>query len=391
MTDKKLIIKALTIIILFGMTQNMYGQFLKKLKKNLEAKVEKKVDNKIDVLLNDKNSTTSEQENNETISNTTKDGASTVNDPNIITYKAPSSDFIDILVQSHKGLPRYGEIHYQRGVTTPINRNGYKALVELKYFKETYADINRSKLTSYEEKSSGDQKQENSFFAQNHLKNLAGYVCSEDVLKKYFCDESANSSNSNNKSKSIKTIPCEFVDRYGDRKPPQYWGGSQNNEFQQQRNYKGFLENHLETLLSWANTFYENDEQVAYLVNRTNISGKYDFKNKGFWLSGLMRGGSFMLHSTNFLAYSENEKKIKNSHQKFFFSINPQKAKEFNIQDRVPIHCVFKVKVFPKVVNHTQVRFEFELADQTIEIYSKNPALTDKLGEINIENIQSKY
>ncbi|WP_106145267.1 hypothetical protein [Flagellimonas meridianipacifica] len=394
--------KVLVTFLLLGMTQNIQGQFLKKLKQNLEDKVEKKVDKEINVLLDDKKPTTPEQENkvgqvkkvpqeNKTVSNTTKGGVNTINETNIITYKAPSSDFIDIVIQSHKGLPRYGDIHYRRGVTTPVNKNGYKALVELKYLKKTYADINRSKLTSYQEKSSGDQKQENSYFAQSHLKNLAGYTCSEEVLKKYFCDESDNSSNLQNKNKVKRKIPCEFVDRYGDRRPPSYWGGSRGNEFQQQRSYKGFLENHLQALQSWADTFYENDEQIVYYVCGSGIQGKYDFKNKGYWLAGLMGGGSFMLHSSNFLAYSENEKKIKNSRQQFFFSIDPQKAKEFNLQERVPVNCVFKVKVFPKVVNHTQVQLEFELVDQTIEIYSKNPALTEKLGEINIENIQSKY
>jgi len=404
MIHRELNIKVLVVFLLLGVAQNMQGQFVKKLKQNLEAKVEKKVDKEIGVLLNNENPTTPEHEdkpgsmktapeNNKTVANTAKEGVNTINDTNIITYKAPFSDYIDIIIQSHKGLPRYGNINYRLGVTTPVNRNGYKTLIELKYFKETYADINPSKLTSYQEKSAGDQKQENSFFAQSHLKNLAGHTCSEEVLKKYFCDESENSSNSQNKNKEIRRIPCEFVDRYGDRRPPSHWGGSRNNEFQQQRSYKGFLENHLKALQTWADTFYENDEETAYYVCGSGIQGKYDFKNKGFWISGLMGSGgsNFMLHSSNFLAYSENEKKIKNSHQQFFFSIDPQKAKEFNLQERIPINCVFKVKVFPKVVNHKQVQFDFELVDQTIEIYSKNPALTEKMGEIDIEKLQSKY
>lgn len=398
MVKRKPIFIALILFFLLGPVQNMRGQFFKKLKKNMDDKIEKKVDNEIDALLNEKSPKTPEQKNNNNQTKTKsksnpQNSVPQINETNIITYKAPSTDFIDITIQSHKGMPRYGDIHYRLGVTAPVNRNGYKALVELKYFKEMYVDINRSKLTSYEENSSGDQKQKNSYFAQSHLKNLAGNVCSEEVLKKYFCDTTTKPVNTNNKYKNQRNIPCKFIDAYGTRRPPSHWGGSRNNEFQQQRSYKEFLEKHLTALQSWADTFYENGEQVVYYVSRSAIIGKYDFKNKGYWLSGLLSSGSsgFMLHSSNFLAYSENEKKIKNSHQQFFFSISPQKAKEFNLQDRVPITCVFKVKVLPKISNDTNIQFEFELVDQTIEIYSKNPALTDKLGEINIESLIAKY
>ncbi|WP_431126241.1 hypothetical protein [Flagellimonas flava] len=386
-----------------GVFQNIQAQFFKKLKQSVENRIAEKADKEIDGMFK-YNHTEKPKKENETVhingqqENTSiapKKPAEEVaqsSDTDVITYKAPSADFVDIIIQSHKGLPRYGDLHYRLGVTTPVNNEGYKKLVELKFLRETYDDMNLAKLTSYEEKSSGDQRQGNSYFAQSHLKNLAGQVCSEEVLKTYFCDETANASNTNTKSKyqSSRQIPCEFSDSYKIRKVPSHWGGSRNNEFQQQRSYKGFSEKYLRTLQSWADTFFGNGEQVAYLVNTTNINGKYDFKNKGFWLTGLIRSSGFMLHPSNFLAYSENEKKIKNSHQQFFFSIDPQKAKEFNLQERVPLNCVFKVKVFPKVVNHTQVQFDFELVDPIIEIYSKNEALTEKLGEIDIENLQSK-
>ena len=407
MKKGKIVYAILIGFFLMGTSQNVQGQFLKKLKKQVEGEIEKLANEEMDGVLNGKETETSTQEkdapqtktaqksevpkNNGSIPLEQKNNAPKANAPNTLTYKAPSANFIDVTIQSHNGLPRYGEIYYKRG-ETGSSYNAYKALVELKYLKEAYSDMDHGKLTSNEEEKKGDQKLKNSRFAQQNLLRLAGHVCSEAVLKQYFCEPSSSTPKTTKTGKAIRTIPCEFVDNYGNRTPPGYWGGSRNNQFQQMRSYKGFVDNHLDNLQKWAETFYDNDEQVVYYVSRSGISGKYDFKKKGYWLSGLIRGGvgDFMLHSSNFLAYTENEKKIKHSSEKFFFAMDPAKAKEANLQDRSPVFCVFKVKVLPKTSNQTRVQFEFELVDQTIEVYSKDPALIHKLGEIDLNDLQSK-
>ena len=292
-----------------------------------------------------------------------------------ITYESPSKDFIDITIQSHNGLPRFGDLYFHRGVTPPVNPNTYKGLVEMKYLAAAYADIDKNKITSGGGVNNNDVKINNSNFSQQHLLQLVGKLGTEEFLKKYFCDASNT------------TTPCTFIDANGKRKHIGRWGNS-TNQFQQMRSYKAVVTNYLDELQNWSKTFFKDDQEIVYYVSRSMIIDKYDFKQKGYWLTGF-GSGSFMLRGFQFNAYTENEKKLKN--QKMFLSILPAKAKELNIQNRAPIFTVFKVKVLPKVANSSHiVDFSFELESKVIEIY-KDIALTNKIGEINIDNTEFKY
>ncbi|WP_147296660.1 hypothetical protein [Flagellimonas nanhaiensis] len=371
------------------------AQFFKKLKKNVEEKIVQRASDKTDELLNGKEGETgiSESEESNPVPSTKKEDtqsgkiskeptkklASLGNDDNVITYKAPSKEFIDVVIQSHDGLPRYGSLYFYRGKTAPTNNMAYKNLVELKFLKDAYGDMDRSKLTKYDQTQTGDQKVKNSYFSQQHLLGVASYVCSDGVLKDSFCDSETKSN-------------CVFYDRAGDRKRIGYWGGAGKNEFAQMRSYLGFLKNYFTSLKDWSGTFYKDGTQIAYYVNRAAVAEKYDFKNKGYWISNVISrfGTSFMLHHSGFLPYTENEKALESSGKKFFLSVDPSTAKELNLQERAPVFTVFKVKVYPKIRNHTNVALEFELESQTIEVY-RDIALTQKMGEIDIQSLKSKY
>jgi hypothetical protein len=286
-------------------------------------------------------------------------------DKNIITYNSPSSDYLDITIQSYKGLPRFGEKHYVRGVTPPTNLNAYKALIKMKYLNAIYADMDKSKLTS-NDMNNTNLKDSNSRFAQNNLLQLAKSVGSDALLEKYFCD------------KPPTATKCTLIDAYGRRKRIQYWGGSRKNQFQQMRSYKSFVKDHFEALQNWSKTFFKGDQEMVYYIGRSMVVGKYDFKQKGYWTStGLP-----------FTAHTENERKFYN--QKVLISIPATKAKELNIQNRVILFAVYKVKAVPKVNHQRHFEFLFELESKTIELY-RDSALTKKVGEINIENSIFKY
>jgi RNA polymerase-interacting CarD/CdnL/TRCF family regulator len=283
-------------------------------------------------------------------------------DKNTITYTSPSKDYLDITIQSHKGLPRFGEIYYERGVTPPTNQGAYRALIKMKYLKAIYADIDKNKLTSYD-RTNSNLKDANSRFAQNDLLQLAGMIVSDALLQKYFCDKPT-------------TTKCIFNTVYG-RKPIRNWGGSRTNQFQQMRGYRSFVKDHLEALQNWSNTFFKGDQEIVYVVSRSAVSGKYDFKQKGYWIR----------NEAPFTTYTESERKFKN--RKVLISIPTAKAKELNLRDRVPLFAVYKVKALPKV-NQTHFEFSFELVSKTIEFY-KDPALTKKIGQINLDNAIFKY
>ncbi len=280
-----------------------------------------------------------------------------------IIYTSPSSDYLDITIQSFKGLPRFGKKYFVRGVTPLTNSNVYRALIEMKYLNAIYADMDKNKLTSYD-RTNTNLKDSNSRFGQNNLLQLAKLVGSDALLEKYFCD------------KPPTATKCTLIDAYGKRKRIQYWGGSRKNQFQQMRSYKSFVKDHFEALQNWSKTFFKDNQEIVYYIGESMVVGKYDFKQKGYWTrTGLP-----------FTPHTENERKFTN--QKVLIPLPTAKAKELNISDRVILFAVYKVKAIPKV-NQTHFKFLFERESKTIEFY-RDIALTKKVGEINIENTTFK-
>jgi len=298
---------------------------------------------------------------------------------NTITYKAPSKKFIDITIQSHKGLPRFGEQHYLRNVTPFTNIDAYQQLVDLKYMTSVFNDINKNAIT--ENKNSSDKKERHSAIAQTKLLRLAGLLCSESVLKEYFC--------SGTPQPKAKTQTCVFTDNYGQRKLVPGWGGRGANEFVQRRKYTAFVNEYLNDLQQWSNTFFNSDEEMAYVVGRISVHGKYDFQKKGYWISRpISRLGGRPLSSAQLVIYTENERKLKNS--EILWSIAPENARKLGLTDRSPLFIVTKARFYQENKKGDQAVFKFELAAPALEIY-KDPALSQKLGEIKIDNLVTKY
>ncbi len=378
---------AVLIVTVLGtlMPVSAQGQFFKKLKKSVEDKIVKTASDKTDKLLNGNGAAASVPDtkpgpvsDNKTSQSEKVDKKApfAVNDQNILTFKAPSKDFRDVVIQAHKGLPRYGDLYFLRGTTTPTMNKAYEALLELKFLENTFKDLDRSKLTKHQN-ISGDLEKKNSVFAQNHLLILARETLSDEKLQEYFCDSEAKS-------------PCNFYNSAGERSRVSYWGGTHNNEFAQNRSYTKFIKNHYGTLQTWSNSFYEDGSQIAYFVARGTVAEKYDFGNKGFWIVNIFSvGGDFILHKSNFMAYSENEKTLKNYSKKVFLPVEPTAAKAFNLIERSPVFVVFKVKVTPNVTSPTHIAWEFEMEDTIMEFYKDSP-LSQKMGESDIRTIKFK-
>ncbi len=309
-------------------------------------------------------------------------------DKNTITYKSPSSDYVDITIQSYKGLPRFGKKYFVRGVTPPTNSNVYRALIEMKYLNAIYADMDKNKLTSYD-RTNTNLKDSNSRFAQNNLLQLAKSVGSDALLEKYFCD------------KPTTAIKCTLIDAYGKRKRIQYWGGSRNNQFQQMRSYKSFVKDHFEVLQNWSKTFFKEGSEIGYIVSQSSVvnlspnrgvSKAYDFQKKGYWLGGVITGGGHPIPTLEFAPFTENEKILKDRHSKIFLSISPEKAKKLSLSVRSPLFTVAKIKIHQNKkipISNERVSFSFELESPIIEIY-KDKALTNKIGEINVDKLLFK-
>ncbi|MFS4467649.1 hypothetical protein [Maribacter sp. 2210JD10-5] len=395
MLQRRIVHTLLIGSFLIGGVQNANGQLLKNLKKKMEQKLEKKADEKTDQLLNGKGekeddqklvhkqaNTASKNQNTKDSTNTLERNEVAVNDANIITCKAPSENFTDIVIQSHNGLPRFGDLYFRRNVTAPTNNKGYQSLLELKYLTDVYADMDRTTLTKGSRNSSEQNASvKHSIFAQRHLFNILANIGSEKLLIKYACDSESGTN-------------CEFFGRYGDRILPNTWGGNQQNQFQQMRSYTGFVKNHLEELQTWAATFFKNGYEVAYYVDRGWINAKYDFKKKGYWVSNLKHSTrGFLIHPSNFLAYTSGEKLLKNDSELIFLPMSPTKAKTLQLEERqikgkISVYTVFKVKVRYREPGQdkTNVQFEYELENSKIELF-KDIALTEKIGELDTNNL----
>ena len=152
---------AVLIVTMLGtlMPVSAQGQFFKKLKKSVEDKVVKTASDKTDKLLNGNGAAASVPDakpgrvsDNKTSHSEKVDKKApfAVNDQNILTFKAPSKDFRDVVIQAHKGLPRYGDLYFLRGTTTPTMNKAYEALLELKFLENTFKDLDRSKLTKHQ-------------------------------------------------------------------------------------------------------------------------------------------------------------------------------------------------------------------------------------------------
>lgn len=376
------------LILLFAIMgfmapNSVNAQFFNKLKKNVEDKVVGVAGEKSDQFLNGETETTvNDNVKTGTATKTTQTGTlvkkeePSLEDQEVLRFKAPSKDFRDVVIQAYNGLPRYGELHFQRGTNTVVTNKAYKALLELKFFEDTFKDMDRSKLTEHQNMT-GDLSKKNSEFAQNLLLTLGRETLSDEELHEYFCDSEAKS-------------PCNFYNPAGERMHVSYWGGTSKNEFAQNRSYTTFVKDHFEALTTWSKTFYTNGSEVAYLVTKATVADKYDFKNKGYWIGNILKiGGNYMLHDSNFLAYTENEKNLKNADKKIFLPMDANRAKTYNLMNRSPVFVVFKVRVTPKVSASTQILWEFELESTTVELY-KDIALGDKLGEVDIRTVTFK-
>ena len=152
------------LLILFGAMVflkpiSTNAQFFKKLKKSIEDKVAETANSKTDRILNGEDNTASTgpvvQSPPKVGSNNPADQAKPVNvkntgqnqDQEVLRFSAPSKDFRDIVIQSHKGLPRYGALHFKRNTHKLITNKAYKAILEMRFLEETFKDMDRVKLT----------------------------------------------------------------------------------------------------------------------------------------------------------------------------------------------------------------------------------------------------
>tara|TARA_B100000508_G_C11452914_1_gene275107 strand:+ start:457 stop:1737 length:1281 start_codon:yes stop_codon:yes gene_type:complete len=418
---KKVKIISLTIGLLFFSYQIANAQNLKGIwrKAKTESKnvIKKKVRKKNDVKTIIGNTST----NNELGSKSLK-----IDYRNELVVKSPSETFMDITIQSFKGLPRLGvQDDYQytlanisdhnqltkaknelkrKRLSNTKELNKYLSLVETKFRIPLFEKMNKNSLTTAEEinnleikksktqnitetyNDSEYQTLQSSRLAQNHLLNTVYSLGSVDILRKYFCNSkntNCNEFNGNNQNNQ----------RYITRN----WGGRKSTIFEQNRIYSDFVSSHLEELITWSNSIWDKNSKEVYLVNSFYIQpNNYDFQNKGFWTNSILRNGaSFGLDNKKDSYFRNSSKKWKENWEKdMLFSLSEVEAEKIAANGQTKLYAVYKIKVefddepiqknasLVEMIGY-KIKYRYEIIEPIMEVYS-DLSLEEKIGEINL-------
>lgn len=328
-----------------------------------------------------------------------------------LLFKAPNSQFESFEVQKHNGLPRFGAINsYERYTSKKWSFNKamnakikeyesakdlYALMIKTKDLSKYYAKLNRDILyTDKGNQSTRGIKDEETLqrALQSHLKHLAFELLDEKSKSVYF---------SNPESKYPKPI--------------RVWGGRDSDEFRQLEVYNDFVENNLEALLEWSKKdFLPNNELEYYEVLVGEISREYDFENKGYSISGLIKRNS--IETSVIAPYSEVEyvqenefeyhsnPNAKDKYGALFMELPASSAKNLKNQlkdyssysagQRKKVFLVRKVKM--KTVrkrrtlaskNSSEVyqeqKYNYSFSEPFIEVYA-DEGLKNKIGQIKM-------
>jgi hypothetical protein len=303
----------------------------------------------------------------------------------LLVFDPPSDQFIPIVLQSHKGLPRFGardnyKIQNNTGKTPgrtvrPIRGSydtekskevglGYRnfsLLLGLKYRTPFMGDLDRERLTTVSGNMS--QEQRNSAYLQNYLRNqIAQSVGTGQV--------------------------CENANRGA-------------NEFERIRNYKAFIDQCLDPLVQWSQSFFKNDEMVGYHVSTLHIGRNYDFDQKGYWLvhplqlNDIFSLKSSGIHSVTFLPSASFETElIKKSNSKnhvdFFLQMDEGTAERLMKEGISKLYLVKKIKMVysgkPLSRPNDRLEFNYSHVNKEMDVYL-DEALTQHFTTLSMDNL----
>jgi hypothetical protein len=310
-----------------------------------------------------------------------------VDDSDLIMYKAPSPKYRDIVLQSHKGLPRFGilnnyikpvknstNVHlkkYSHLRQDPATREknkkiqlgyqNYFNMVSLHYLSNTFNDLDRERLTKTPSDNS-TLKQQNSYAAQRYLAQLSRSICVEERCKNGF---------------------------------------SGTNEFERLRNYKTFVNDNLDDLKKWSRTFFTNNNVVGYYVSRLGLgSQSYDFDKNGYWVFLSLNVNTTNNRSTYTFfepkTHYENDLMNKSGSSpkrmralQIFLPISLEKAEKFQLNNIRNLYLVKKIKMtYKEVVSgyKTLLKLTYHHESPLLEIY-EDMALTKKIGTLSLDNL----
>jgi hypothetical protein len=351
------------------------AQFLNKLKEKAnklaaDERLNQAVEKAIDKTTNNTNQNHKNNSSGPPTSNPQDRQADKKND-RIITFSPPNENLRPFVLQGHKGLPRFGVLDPELK-SGSIDYQIYNEIINLKYNKLTYSDF------------------------------LRFYSISEKSFAYYFCNEEKEPCFRRFANDGFSAVPRSSSQTYSS-----FWGGRGANQFEVQRKKNEFGTNINAHLFSWSKSFWENDTQIAYVVNRADIGAPgYDFDKGGFWMQGIISSYSgiaelFVAKGNNMSVMShgpvnEFESKMDTGGWWVLFKIDESTAERLVSNKIRHLYAVTKVKLAYDSVGirnegtrHREdfVLYNFNYESPVAELY-EDAALLKKVGEISYENTQ---
>ncbi len=319
-----------------------------------------------------------------------------------MVYEAPSSNFIDLSLQTHNGKLRFGvqDEYYVRSDGSYVkaseasyadmdkrfshnnaSRHAFTELLKIRFKEEMFAAMDKDYFT--ERTNTMFEKDIMSHTAQQHTLALANALSTNEHAMGYFCNQKEDSD-------CTSKFPQEGY--YNEPRNIRPWGGRGATEFQQLRAYTSFAKNDLPKIAKWGSTLLPDNTLNGYYVTRTHL-GKYDFKAGGFWLmTHQFYNQGFLLKWYGLQPGNSSQRKLMHPNcASILLKMSPDKAETFSEKVQ-QVYLVFDVTgKLNGLENYRadQLKTTFTLNSPVIEIYTDD-ALTNRVGEIDINTMVSK-
>lgn len=398
--------------LLFSMSPKANAQFFKKLKQQAEEKLLDKANNGIDHVFTENKSATKEVGDAKgpvTVENDQDKSASpsavlqskaTYDEPDYLVYKSPDPAFKDIVIQKHKGLPRFGAVDFYMKRDNPkqvdlskeaadkrnltgLGYTGFAHLVRIHMLKEHFKVMDKTALTQQTQGKIIEEEAKSSV-AQKALKEFAFDMGTDALKREYFMNDWSGTGKS------------AFV---------REWGGHRADDFTENEKYVSFVDKYLDTILKWSEAFFSDGTEDFQLVHDIKFHGPYDFDKGGFWVQLPLRTKSIKVSSLDyfneFLPQTPYGQEIANKTGQVeyingyvLFKIAPEKAEALINDKSVLLQLSVKVRSVFKGFDTGNpfvygAHYTYHFLDPVMELYS-DAGLTRKIGEINLENLTYK-
>ncbi|UJH68556.1 hypothetical protein [Allomuricauda sp. SCSIO 65647] len=318
-----------------------------------------------------------------------------------VIYDSPSSEFIDLSLQTHNDKLRFGEQdNYYLNVDGSfvdnrgeafseaekktshniLSRQAFVELLKIRFQEEIFSAMDREFLTKRTQNMY--EKELKSYAGQQQTLALANALCSKAQKRRFFCNQKAEDCDSKFREDGYYNEPRSL---FG-------WGGKGASEFQQLRAYTTFVGELFPKIRQWGNEIHKQNSAEGYFVGKV-LLGEYDFKNRGFWLNtDAFYNTDFLLRWHNFQPSNSAERTLASPKGCQILLKLPRDKAEKLAEKHQFLFVVFGVVAsFEGIENYkaNQLKTLFSLSSLKIEVF-KDDSLTQKLSVIDINSMITK-